>query len=96
MMEENYAIQDSSKWFLEHQQLASTRGAEIDLLVMPQEAEASMVASLMQIAVKAEVCHMVEKKDNTVRLYLNGVPIKFSTKLPGNIAWFRFKGGRSG
>ncbi len=85
------SLENLAEWLHRHKNLADAMGAEIDLVVMPQDAEAAMVVALMTEEVRAEVCYMVEKKDNTVRIYLMGIPIKFTTKLPGNIAWFRYK-----
>lgn len=86
------SLENLANWLQQHKTLAKSKGAEIDLVVMPQDAEAAMVAALMSENIRADMCHMVEKKDNTVRIYLMGIPIKFTTRLPGNIAWFRYKG----
>lgn len=88
-------IHEFSKWLADHQFEARKAGTEIDLLILPQEAEGDMVANLMAMDIRAEVCHMIERADGTVRIWLMGVPIKFTTKLPGHVAWFRYKGGKA-
>lgn len=68
---------------------ALARGSEIELFVLPEDAEVMMAVAAVKEAIPQEQF----RKDETGS-YLCGVKIHWTTKLPNGQAWFRYKGGK--
>ena len=88
----------SAKAFVEwaHRRIrdAQAVGAELELFVMPEDAE----MMLYQAAAKEQIPvsdYSVSLGDNgKATTYLAGVKVLWTKKLPNGQAWFRYRGGK--
>ncbi len=74
---------------------AQARGAEIDLFIMPSDAELMLFQAAVKEKIPSESYSVrVGKGGETLATYLAGVKILWTNKLPNGQAWFRYKGGK--